>query len=171
MKKTNLKKELTITRLFDAPRKLVWKAWTDTDMYRRWWGPKGFTLPVAKRDLRVGGEYLYCMRSPEGKDYWGKGVYREIIPEKKLVMTDSFADEQGNTVSSEHYGMSGFPMEMLISVAFEEKGSKTKLTLVHSGIEYISDKDRGDMQEGWTQSFEKLVELLAQESLSKKRAA
>jgi len=169
MEKTNPKNELMISRLFDAPRELAWKAWTDSDMLKRWWGPKGFTTPVAKMDMRVGGEYLYCMHSPEGKDYWGKGVYREIMPEKMLVMTDSFADEKGNTVSSTHYGMSGFPMEMLISVSFEEEGSKTKLTLVHSGIENINETDRSNMQVGWTQSLEKLAELLAQES--KKLAA
>jgi len=171
MEKTNPKNELMITRLFDAPRELAWKAWTDSEMFKRWWGPKGFTAPVAKMDLRVGGEYLNCMHSPEGRDYWSKGVYREIIPGKKLVMTDSFADEEGNTVSSEHYGMSGFPMEMLISVAFEEEDNKTKLTLMHSGIENINDTDRGNMQEGWTQSLDKLAKLLAQAGLNKKRAA
>jgi len=87
----NNKNEITITRIFDAPRELVFKAWTDPDLVRQWWGPKGFTSPVARIDLRVGGEYFNCMRSPEGKDYWSKGVFREIVAPARLVMTDSFA--------------------------------------------------------------------------------
>src|SRR3989337_2780421 len=96
-------KELVITRLFDAPRELVWKAWTDPKQLMQWWGPKGFTSPVCKQDFRVGGKYLYCMRSPEGKDYWSTGVYREIVAMKKIVCTDSFADEKGNVVPATHY--------------------------------------------------------------------
>ena len=75
----NKGKELTITRIFDAPRELVWKAWTEPGRMMRWWGPKGFTSPVCKIDLRVGGEYLNAMRSPEGQEFWSKGVYREIV--------------------------------------------------------------------------------------------
>jgi uncharacterized protein YndB with AHSA1/START domain len=84
--------ELVITRVFDAPRELVFKMWTEPKRCKKWWGPKVFTSPVVKIDLRVGGRYLNCMRSPEGKDYWSTGIYREIIPMKRLVMTDSFAD-------------------------------------------------------------------------------
>src|SRR5439155_1144130 len=73
---------LVITRLFDAPRERLWQAWTDPEHVKRWWGPKGFTTPLCTIDLRVGGELLYCMRSPEGKDYWSKNVYREIVVER-----------------------------------------------------------------------------------------
>ena len=164
MKKTNLNDQMRITRSFDAPRGLVWKAWTDPGLFERWWGPKGFTTPVARMDAYVGGEYLNCMRSPDGKDFWSKGVYLEVIPENKLVMTDSFADEVGNTVLSEHYGMPGFAMEMQISVTFEETRGGTRLTLVHSGIEHIGDRDRSGMHEGWSQSLDKLAELLAEKA-------
>ena len=99
--------ELVIRRVFDASRELVWKAWTDPERMKRWWGPKNFTAPVCKIDLRVGGAYLYCMRSPEGQDYWSTGVYREIVPQERIVCTDSFADEKGNTVPASHYGMDG----------------------------------------------------------------
>jgi len=162
MESINKNDELKIIRVFDAQRELVWKAWTDPDLLMRWWGPMGFTAPVAKMDLRVGGEYLNCMRSPDGRNYWSKGVYREIIPEEKLVMTDSFSDDEGNVVPSTYYGMSGFPMEMLISVTFEEKGNRTMLTLVHSGIESVNDIDRGNMHTGWSQSLDKLAKLLSQ---------
>ena len=158
----NNRKELTITRVFDAPRELVWKAWTEPELVKRWWGPKGFTSPVCKIDLRIGGEYLSAMRSPEGQDFWSKGVYREIVAPERLVMTDSFADEKGNTVPASHYGMSpDWPRELLITVTFEEHDGKTKLTLKHSGIVGISDTDRDNMQQGWTESFDKLAEYLA----------
>jgi uncharacterized protein YndB with AHSA1/START domain len=83
-------RELVITRIFDAPRTLVWKTWTERERFMLWWGPKGFTTPFCKIDLRVGGVYHNCMRSPEGKDYWSTGVYREIVPIERIVCTDSF---------------------------------------------------------------------------------
>ena len=153
--------ELTITRIFDAPRELVWKAWTEPEHFKKWWGPKGFTSPVSKIDLRVGGEYLSSMRSPEGQDFWSKGVFREITPSERLVMTDSFADELGNTVQATHYGMSkDFPLELLITVIFEEHEGKTKLTLKHSGIVSMNATDRDNMEQGWSQSFDKLADYL-----------
>ncbi len=121
--------ELVITRIFDAPRELVWKAWTDPERVKRWWGPKGFTTPVSEIDFRVGGAYLYCMRSPEGQDYWSTGVYREIVEPEQIVYTDSFSDAEGNLVPASYYGMSGdWPLELLVTVTFEEHEGKTKLT-------------------------------------------
>lgn len=94
------------------------------------WGPKDFTAPVIKIDFRVGGKYLWCMRSPEGEDYWSTGVYREIVEQEKIVTTDSFSDAQGNVVPASHYGMSGdWPLELLVTVIFEENDGKTKITL------------------------------------------
>jgi uncharacterized protein YndB with AHSA1/START domain len=153
-------RDLVITRVFDAPRELVWKAWTEPEAMKRWWGPKGFTAPVAKIDLRAGGKYLNCMRSPEGQDYWSTGVYREVVPPERLVMTDSFADAEGNVVPASHYGMAeNFPLEMLITVIFEEEGGKTKLTLRHAGLPVGPD---GEMaQAGWNESLDKLAESLA----------
>jgi len=164
--------ELRITRTFDAPRDLVWKAWTEPERCMRWWGPKGFTAPVWKADFRPGGEYLGCMRSPEGKDYWSKGVFREIVPPERLVMTDSFADEEGNTVPPSYYGMSGdWPLELLITVTLEEEDGKTRLTLRHAGLEGISDTDRDNMEQGWSQSFDKLAEALDDWKREQARAA
>jgi len=153
------KKELTITRVFDAPRETVWKAWISPSEVKKWWGPKYFTAPVSKIDLRVGGKYLSCMRGPDGKDYWSTGVYREIIPLERLVMTDSFADEKGKVVPASYYGMTGdFPLELLVTVTFEELGNKTKMLLRHEGI------PAGMMREltetGWNESFDKLAELI-----------
>jgi uncharacterized protein YndB with AHSA1/START domain len=151
--------ELGITRIFDAPRELVWKAWTEPERVKRWWGPKGFTTPFCSIDLREGGRYLSCMRSPEGKDYWSTGVYREIVPPKWIVCTDSFADENGNVVPASHYGMSGeWPSGLLVSVMFHDEGGRTKFTLRHDGI------PAGEMRDltkaGWNESFDKLAESL-----------
>lgn len=156
---TNNKKELVITRVFDAPRTLLWQAWTEPAQVKRWWGPKNFTNPLCTIDFRVGGVIHYCMRSPEGKDYCGKGIYREIVPQELLVVTDSFADEQGNVVPATYYGMSAdFPLEMVIKVRFEEQEGKTKLTLHHIGMP--AGPDIEGAKQGWNESFDKLTEML-----------
>jgi len=158
-RKIKNKEEITISRVYDAPRELVWKAWTDPEHFKRWWGPKVFTTPFSKIDLRVGGKYLSCMRGPDGKDYWSTGVYREIVPNERIVLTDSFADEKGNIVPASHYGMTGdWPLEMLVTVTFEELGGKTKMILRHEGI------PSGMMSElteaGWSESFDKLADSI-----------
>ena len=150
---------LVITRVFDAPREIVFKAWSEPERLMRWWGPRGFTTPVAKIDFRVGGKFLNCMRSPDGKDYWNTGVYKEIVVPERIVYTDSFADAEGNVVPASHYGMAGdFPMEMLVTVTFEDQGGKTKMTLRHAGMP-AGDNQSG-ANEGWNQSFDKLAEYL-----------
>jgi len=158
-------RELVITRVFDAPRELVWKAWTEPERLMRWWGPKNFTAPVIKIDLRVGGKYLYCMRSDSGPEAWQKGlwstgVYKEIVPLEKIVCTDCFADEHGNVVSATYYGMNAdMPVEMLVTVTFEDyKGNKTKMTLTHVGIP--AGEDSKGANQGWNESFDKLAESL-----------
>jgi uncharacterized protein YndB with AHSA1/START domain len=152
---------LVITRTFDAPRELVWKAWSDPAHVMRWWGPKGFTTPVCKMDFRVGGTWFSCMRSPEGQDFWGIGVYQEIVPMERIVTTDSFADEKGNVVPASHYGMEGdIPLEMLITVTFEDIGDgKTKMTLTHAGLP--AGEHQTGANQGWNESFDKLAEELA----------
>ena len=155
--------EVTITRTFDAPREAVWKAWTDPERFMHWWGPKNFTAPVSRMDLRAGGKYLNCMKSPEGQEYWSTGVYREIVPLERIVCTDSFADEKGNVVPASHYNMPGeWPLELLVTVLFEDAAGKTKMTLRHQGI------PEGTMSEqtrtGWNESFDKLEELVKAEN-------
>lgn len=151
--------ELLITRVFNAPRGLMWKAWTEPERFKRWWGPKGFTIPFCKIDFRVGGAYHYCMRSPEGKDYWATGVFREIVEPERIVCTDCFSDEKGNVVPATRYGMSAeFPLEMLVTVTFEDLGGKTRLTLRHLGIP--PGEDTVGARQGWSESFDKLAEVL-----------
>ncbi len=155
------KEEIIVKRIFDAPREIVWKAWTDPELTKRWWGPKNFTAPVSRIDLRVGGKYLNCMRGPDGKDYWSTGIYREILPPQRLVMTDSFADEKGNMVPASYYGMTGeWPLELLVTMTLEEAGGKTKMTLRHEGIP--SGLMRELTETGWSESFDKLAESIVE---------
>ncbi|MGD0817510.1 MAG: SRPBCC domain-containing protein [Methanomassiliicoccales archaeon] len=154
--KSSKSKDIVITRVFDAPRELVWKSWTVPERFMRWWGPKGYTCPSAKIDLRVGGTYLACMRSPEGKDFWSTGTYKEVVEPERLAMTDSFADEEGKVVPASYYEMAGeYPMELQVSVTFEEHGGMTVMTLKHSGM---PQETAEDAEMGWNQSFDKLAE-------------
>lgn len=150
---------VVITRLFDAPRERLWKAWTDPAHIMRWWGPEHFTSPACQVDLRVGGKYLFCMRAPDGQDFWSTGVYRELVEPERIVYTDSFADAQGNVVPAAHYGMPGaWPDALLVTVTLEDIGGKTRLTLLQEGI------PAGEMSEmtaaGWNQSLDKLAQGL-----------
>ncbi|MGH2403541.1 MAG: SRPBCC domain-containing protein [bacterium] len=154
---------LVITRVFGAPRELVWKAWTEPERIARWWGPKDFTAPAIKTDFRVGGRYHYCMHGPAGspfdKDLWSTGVYEEIVPLQRIVATDSFADEQGNVVPASYYGMPGdLPMEFRITVTFEDDDGKTKLTLRHEGLPAGAMADGASA--GWNESLDKLAASL-----------
>ena len=156
-------KDIVITRVFDAPREKVWKTWTEPEHLKKWWGPKDFTAPQIKTDFRVGGKFLYCMHGPKDtefdKDMWSGGVYKEIVPLKKIVATDYFTDAEGNKMSPAEYGMPGeWPEEMEVTVTFEDAGpGKTKLTLVHKGH---PTEFAGMANEGWNQSLDKFAAAL-----------
>jgi uncharacterized protein YndB with AHSA1/START domain len=152
-------RELVIIRAFDAPRELMWKTWTEPEHLMRWRRPKNFTSPVCKIDFRVGAVYHFCMRSPEGQDFWSTGVFRKIVEPERIVYTHSFADEKGNPVPASYYGMPvEWPAETLATVMFEEHQGKTKLTLGYIGV------PSGVMSEmaaaGWNESVDKLAESL-----------
>lgn len=158
---TTTERELVIERIFNAPRALVWKAWTDPEMLAKWWGPKNFTTTVKKMDARVGGSVLVGMHSPEGQTFWSTGTYLEIVPMEKLVVTDSFADENGNIVSASHYGMEeGFPLELTVIITLEDIGAnKTKMTLRHIGMPESTMKEMTGA--GWNEMFDKLQAILS----------
>lgn len=158
---TEVPQELVITRIFDAPRALVWKAWTEPERMKAWWGPRQYTAPVLKMDIRVGGRFLGAMESSDGKRAWSKGEYKEIVPQQRLVVTDSFSDENGNTVPPSSYGMSAsWPEELLLTVTFEDHDGKTRMTLRHSGLTGIPEHDYQNMKQGWMESLDKLDEYL-----------
>jgi uncharacterized protein YndB with AHSA1/START domain len=150
---------VVIRRVFDAPRELVWSAWTEPERFMKWWGPKIFTSPRCEMDLRVGGKFLWVMRWPDGRDNFNTGRYLEIVPPERLVYATSFADEHGNAVPATHCGMSAdIAMEMHVTVTFEERDGKTTMTLTHAGL------PAGEMSEsarqGWNESFDKLAASL-----------
>ena len=140
--------------LIDLPLATVWKAWTDAETFKKWWGPAAYTCPFCETELKVGGETFSCMRSPEGKDFWSLATYLEIIPMKKLVYIDSFADEDGNPVSPSYYEMPGiWGEEIKVTVNMEDKHGKTRMTMVQEGI---PEEMHDDCVIGWRQSFEKM---------------
>jgi uncharacterized protein YndB with AHSA1/START domain len=126
----------------------------------RWWGPKRFTSPSCTIDFRAGGKYLFCMRSPQGRDYWSAGVYREIVPVERIVYSDNFADEKGRTVPPSYYDFpdDNWPNELLVTVTFELFEGKTKMTLCHAGFPDAHHSDLATL--GWNESFDKLAQSL-----------
>jgi uncharacterized protein YndB with AHSA1/START domain len=157
----NEKERMVITRIFDAPRALVWKAWTDPQYVMQWWGPKGFTAPVCKIDFRVGGKFLCCMRSPDGQEGWNGGEYHEIVPYEKIVYSLYFADSKGNKVEPEQLGIKHEAVEDARDVViFEDFGNgQTKLTMI--GNETMEDAKNSGQLEGWNEIFEKVAAVIA----------
>jgi len=148
---TLAEREITITRMFGAPRAVVFRAWTDAGQLAQWWGPKGFTNPVCEIDVRVGGAIRIHMRSPDGNIYPMKGEFREIVPPERLVFTNIAVDAAGNPI-----------IEGLTTVTFAEKGGKTTMTLHTRGgavVDYAVGYLKG-MEAGWTGSIDKLETLL-----------
>jgi uncharacterized protein YndB with AHSA1/START domain len=155
MSDTNSKDAVVIERTFDAPQDLIWQMWTDPEHFQKWYGPKGFTVPVADMELRVGGKRLICMASPDGSmKMWTTGEYTEIVPNDRLVYTESPADENGNVVSPSAMGMpEGYPAMTEVTVSLEDLGGRTKMVMTHAGVP--ADSGAGG---GWTQAFDKLAD-------------
>ena len=154
--------QFVISRIFKAPRDLVFKAWTDPQYLSRWWGPKGFTAPVVQVDFRVGGEFLFCMRSPAGTDYWNKGHYREIIVPERIVSVMHFSDAQGNFKSPADHGLGAdFPLEMLDVVTFEIIDADTTLLTLRRNHSLSKARQFGEDQ-GWAESLERLARAIEQ---------
>ncbi|MEG9431696.1 SRPBCC family protein [Terriglobus sp. ADX1] len=157
----NETERMTITRVFDAPRELVWKAWTDPKYVMQWWGPKDFTAPVCKIDFRVGGKALFCMKSPDGQECWNGIEYIEIVPYEKIVSLMYFADAEGNKIDPAQVGYEHEVVEEAYDVTlFEDLGDgKTKLTFI--GNEPMKDAAESGQLEGWKEIFEKVADVVA----------
>ena len=157
--------EFVITRVFDAPRELIWKAWTERERLMQWFGPTGFTMPTAKLDFRPGGVFHYCLRSPDGKAMWGKFVYREIVAPERIILVNSFSDEEGNL--TRHPRSPTWPLEMLSTTTFAEHVGRTTMTVQWAPLNAIEaerktfDTSHEDMQKGWTGTLDQLAEHLA----------
>lgn len=159
------KGEFVIARTFDVPREFMFRVWTDPEHMQRWWGPKGFTVVSGKMDLRPGGIYHYCIRSPDGHDIWGKFVYREIVKPERIVFVNSFSDEKGNI--ARHPMSPTWPLEMLSTITFTERTGRTTVTVrwapLHPTEEECQTFEAGfeSMQKGWTGTMDQLAEYLA----------
>ena len=151
---------MVITRVFDASRELVWKAYTDPKYVMQWWGPKGFTAPVCQIDFRVGGKFLCCMRSPDGQEFWNGGEYHEIVSQEKIVSSMYFSDSEGNKVQPEHYGIEHEAIDGAYDViTFENFGhGQTRLTFV--GNETMDDARESGQLEGWNQILDKFAAIV-----------
>jgi uncharacterized protein YndB with AHSA1/START domain len=146
---SGLDHELVVTRLIEAPRSLVFKAWTQPEHVARWWGPQGFTTIGYQMDIRVGGAFRFGMRSPQGTEHWKTGVYREIIEPERIVFT--FAWE----------GPDGQPgHELLTTVTLAEQGMKTLLTLRQAEFETVASRD--DHRIGWASCLERFADYMTE---------
>jgi uncharacterized protein YndB with AHSA1/START domain len=153
------KEDLVVTRIIDAPLEMVWKAWTDPDHVRRWWGPKYYTSPTCKIDLWEGGRFIFCMHAPEeqgGQDSYTSGVYNKIVPMERLEFTQSLSDKEGNRIDPTQAGMPpDFPKEMQMTVVFKAKGNMTELTITIYG--FAAGQMYVYALAGWHQSLDKLA--------------
>lgn len=142
---------LTIRRVFDAPRELVFRVWTDGDHLKRWCCPAGFTIPFSEGDIRPGGRFRTCMRSPQGEDNWLQGAYREIVPVERLIFTHAWENPDG---SPQH--------ETLVTVTFAETGDgRTRLTL-HQAF-FPDEASRDGHEGGWNETLDNLETYLARQ--------
>jgi uncharacterized protein YndB with AHSA1/START domain len=143
-------RELVVTRIIDAPRTLVFKAWTEPEQVARWWGPQGFVTTHCDMDIRPGGAFRCCMRSPAGTDHWKRGVYREIVEPERIVFTFAWEDADGR-----------LGHELLTTVTFADLGQQTRLTLHQAMFETAERRD--DHRGGWTSCFERFTEYMRKE--------
>ena len=137
-------RDLTITRVFNAPRELVFKAWTKPEHLTRWFKPKGCTLPKCEMDFRAGGVFRFVIRGEDGKDYPFNGEFVEIVEPERIVFRGNIHDVPGQDV--------------VTTVTFVEHEGKTKLT-VHQTYAFESDATRG-APIGWSQTLDHLAEFL-----------
>ena len=139
---------LVVERIFDAPRSLVFRAWIEPQHLFRWFGPRGYTVPSYTLDPRPGGGWRCCMVSPEGREHWVRGVFREVLEPERLAFTWAHENADGT-----------LGHETLITVTFADLGEKTGLTLRQETFESIEARD--DHRNGWSSAIERLAEYLA----------
>jgi uncharacterized protein YndB with AHSA1/START domain len=166
LEKDNKNPELVITRTFNSPRELVWKAWTEPERLMQWWGPKGFKMTVAKMDLRPGGVFHYGLRSEGGQEMWGKFVYREIVEPDRMVFINSFSDEKGGI--TRHPMSATWPLQVFNDLTLTEQAGKTTLT-IRGGPYSATEEERktfedgkDSIQKGFAETFGQLDAYLAQ---------
>jgi uncharacterized protein YndB with AHSA1/START domain len=141
---TSAERELVLTRVLDAPRALVFHAWTDPEHLVRWWGPQGFTTPSCTMDVRPGGAWRICMRGPDGIDHWVQGAYREVVEPERLVTSWAWEEADGTP-----------GRQTLLTVTLEEREGRTALTL-HQAL-FGDSVERENHRDGWSQALDRLA--------------
>ncbi len=159
-------KDFVLSRVFDAPRSTLWQCFTDPERMKQWWGPKGFTVIASNMDLRPGGTYHYGLKAPDGVPMWGKFVYREIVPQQRLVMVSSFSDAAGGV--TRHPMAPTWPLQTLSTFSFEDVGDgNTRFTVRWSPLDPTAeeretfDSAHDNMRQGWTGTMDQLAAYLA----------
>jgi uncharacterized protein YndB with AHSA1/START domain len=166
--KTSAAKPFIISRTFDAPRELMWKAWSERWRLMEWFGPKGFKMPAAKLDFRPGGSFHYCLAAPNGNEMWGKFVYREIVAPEKIVLVSSFSDEAGGILR--HPASATWPLETLSTFTLTEENGRTTATIHWTPLNATEveintfNAAHDGMKQGWTGTFDQLAAYLAKAS-------
>ena len=155
-----LENAIVIEWTFEAPVDTIWQMWTQPEHFKQWYGPVGFSVPVAEMDVRIGGKHLFCMErhTPNGSmKMWSTGEYREVIPNKRLVYTESMSDENGTIMLPSAMGMpDDYPVTTEVTITLEDLGGRTKMTMTHAGL---PPQGQG-ANEGWAQAFDKLVNYI-----------
>jgi uncharacterized protein YndB with AHSA1/START domain len=157
-------RNVVVTRVFDAPVEQVWKAWSDPEMVKQWWGPTGFACPLAEMDYREGGVSLVCMRAPKefgGQDMYNTWTYEEIVPMKRLVYILRFTDKDGKAFDPAEMGMPpGIPKQVRNVNTFKAKGdNKTEMTITEYG--YTTDEAVNLSKQGLEQCLDKMAAIFA----------
>lgn len=159
--------EFKTTQNFNAPRELVWQAWTVPGMFGKWFGPKGYSARVETHELRAGGVLHSCLVSPDGHEMWAKFVYREVTPPSRLVWEHAFSDPDGNL--TRHPMNPDWPLKLLTTVELEELDGQTQLTLTWTPLEaselecQVFAAEMAGMEQGWGGTWEQLRTFLAEE--------
>jgi uncharacterized protein YndB with AHSA1/START domain len=158
--------EFVISRTVDAPREVVWKAWTEPERLMKWFSPKGFANVASQVDLRVGGSFHYGLRTPDGGEIWGKFIYREIVPPERLVFIVHFSDPEGGV--TRHPMSLTWPLKTLSTVTLEARGDQTLLTVRAVPFEATDEETRTfeegreSMKGGWGGTLDQLEAYLAE---------
>src|ERR1035438_6183527 len=156
----NETERMVVTKVFDAPRELVWKAWTDPKYVMQWWGPKGFTAPVCQMDFRVGGKSLFCMKTPDGQEFWNAGEYHEIVLHEKIVSSMYFSDSKGNKIEPAQLGIEHEAIDGAYDVTiFEDLGNDQTKQAFIGNVRMESARDSGHL-EGWNHTLDKIAAVL-----------
>ncbi|MCF6411735.1 SRPBCC family protein [Pseudalkalibacillus salsuginis] len=155
--------EVVITRIFDFPVELVWKAWTNPSLVMKWWGPTHYTSPLCEIDFREGGKFLFCMRAPDshgGQESYTAGIYKKIKPMERIEFNQYMSDQDGNYLDPEQAGLpSDFPVNIEFVIEFFERGTQTELRITEYGWMQHSEMLKYAII-GMNQSLDKLTEAI-----------